>query len=222
MMRPPFQPFMRRVRTASAFSLIELLVVIAIVAILLTASVGLFSNSANQARQASRDIIKAHLQQARAHAIATGNATALAIPVLGTSEDLGGKAISLFEVEKTGVFYSPITDNDGRQRMLQRWETLPGGFHFLPASLTTSGAPTIVDSPAMLEASHQGSNINCHVIVFAPNGQIVVPTTAIHIAIARANSRGGTLVPIEKSGGKPVYDLLQVNRLTARTRTIQP
>ena len=64
-----------------AFSLIEVLVVVAIIGLLFAVAVPVLSSSANNARQASREIIKAHLQQARAHAIATGNSVAVAIPI---------------------------------------------------------------------------------------------------------------------------------------------
>ena len=91
-----------RDRRAPAFSLIELLAVMAIIAVLFAAAAPIFSDSANNARNASREIIKAHLQQARAHAIATSTATAVAIPVLASGGDLGARAISLFEVELVG------------------------------------------------------------------------------------------------------------------------
>lgn len=222
MLRPDPNKSVRNIRIVPAFSLIELLVVIAIISMLLAASVQIFSDTSNRARQASRDLIKAHLQQARAHAIASGNATAIAIPVFETGGDLGWRAISMLEVEKSGADYSPAIGDSGEQRLLQRWESLPGNFHFVPASTISSARPTVVDTPDRLRTSYKGATITCHLIVFAPNGQIVLPTTAIHIAIAKATSQGGALIPTEKSGGVPVYEFLQVNRLTGRTRTIQP
>lgn len=206
----------------SAFSLVELLVVIAIMALLLAAATQAFSNSPNKARQASRDMIRAHLQQARAHAIATGNATAIAIPVLETGGEFGARAISLIEVEKTGAIYRPVTDENGDERLLQRWETLPGNFHFIPSSMIDTSAQTILDSEDILQTNFRNRPISCSFIVFAPNGQIVVPHTAINIAIAQAANREGTLIITERTGGTPVYDFLQVNRLTARTRSIIP
>jgi len=209
-------------RTAPAFSLIELLAVIAIIAVLLTVATQIFSNTSHSERQAARDIIKGHLHKARAHAIASGNATAVAIPEIGASSELGGRAISLFEVQKIGALYEPIRDDSGRERMLQRWETLPGNFHFIPSSILDSTRATVIDQSDRLQTAYQGNAMTCHVIVFAPTGQIVAPTSAIHIAIARASSRGGSLVPTEKSGGRPVYEFFEVNRLSGRTRSILP
>ncbi len=209
-------------RQLAAFSLIELLAVITIMAVLLAVAVPLLSNPSNSARQASGEIIKAHLQRARAHAIASGSPTAIAIPVLATGGELGGRAISLFEVVKNGTVYEPVKDGSGLEKQLQRWETLPGSFHFMPASLISSPKPTIVDTAETLRTNIKGKAITCHLIVFATNGQIILPSSETNIAIARAVKNGNSLSATQKSEGRPVYDLLQVNRLTGRTRFIQP
>lgn len=209
-------------RRLPAFSLVELLAVIAIMALLMAVAVPVFSDPSNSARQSSREIIKAHLQRARAHAIASGSATAIAVPVLATGGELGARAITLFEVAKNGAVYEPVKDAGGVEMQLQRWETLPGGFHFMPSSLVSSPKPTIVDSAETLQTNYKGKAVTCHLIVFAPNGQIVLPSSETNIAIARAARSGSSLAITQKSKGSPVYDLLQVNRLTGRTRNIQP
>lgn len=208
-------------RCSSAFSLVELLAVITMMAVLLAVAVPIFADPSNSARQASREIIKAHLQRARGHAIASGSPTAIAIPVLATGGELGGRAISLFEVVKNGAAYEPAKDGSGVEMQLQRWETLPGSFHFTPSS-SPSSPKTIVDAPETLLTNYKGKAVTCHFIVFAPNGQIVLPSSATNIAIARAVKRGNSLTLTQKSKGNPIYDLLQVNRLTGRTRFIEP
>lgn len=212
----------RNDRRAPAFSLIEILVVVAIIAVLLAAAVPMLSNFAANASQASREIVKAHLQQARAHAIASGASTAVAIPVLGSGGELGARAISLFEVEKSGADYIPAKDANGDEMLLQRWETLPGNFHFLAASQISSGKPTIVDSADTLQTNYKGEAVTCHLIVFSPTGQIVLPASEIHIALAQAVPRGNSLSLTRKNEGRPVFDLIQVNRLTGRARSTQP
>lgn len=209
-------------RHRHAFSLIELLAVMAIIGLLLAAAVPIFSNTSNNARVASREIIKAHLQQARAHAIATGKSVAVAIPILGSDTELGTRAVSLFEVELDGSTYLPSKDADGNERILQRWEILPGNFHFLSSAQASSAKPTIVDSADTMPTNAKGKALTCHIIVFSPTGQIVRPDTEINIATAQAVKRGNALVMTQKSGASPIIDLLQVNRLTGRTRLIQP
>ncbi|MEP2776776.1 MAG: prepilin-type N-terminal cleavage/methylation domain-containing protein [Luteolibacter sp.] len=212
----------KRFRSPSGFSLIEILTVIAIMAILLVAAIPVLSNTSSNARQASREIIKAHLQQARAQAISSGNATALAIPVLGTGKALGARALTLFEVEYDGSNYVAMTDPDtGQQAMLQRWQELPGNFHFVTAADIGGSDTTIMDSASRLETNFKGENISCHMIVFAPNGQIVRPADEVNIVIAQAVKQGSGLRLTDKNGSEPIYELFQVNRLTGRTRPIR-
>jgi prepilin-type N-terminal cleavage/methylation domain-containing protein len=218
----PYKPAPKKPH-ASAFSLVELLVVIAIISVMLVAGVQVFSNSSNSARQASREIIKAHLQQARAHAIATGVPTAIAIPTLGSSNDFGARSLLLFEVEYDEK-YKPLKDSAGNERLLQRTEVLPGNFHFVSGSAISSANPTVVDLPLteVMETSYKGRNQECHIIVFAASGQIVYPGSPVNIAIAQAAKRGNSLTLTERNGNEPVFELFQVNRLTARTRFIEP
>lgn len=211
-------------RHLPAFSLIELLAVMAIISILLVAAVPIFSNSSNNARETSREIIKAHLRQARAHAIASGTSTAVTIPVLGTGKDLGARSVSLFEVELENGSYIPIKDGDGNDILLQRAEILPGNFHFIPGSMISSDKITVVDLPETMATSYKGRIHDSHFIVFAANGQIVRPAsgTPVNIAITQAARSGNSLTPTQKNGGQPVVEMFQVNRLTGRTRPLQP
>jgi len=211
-----------RNRHASAFSLIELLAVMAIISILLVAAVPIFSDSSNNARRTSSETLKAHLRQARAHAIASGTPTAVAIPTLTTGTDIGARAITLFEVEKDGTDYvvSTALNDDGTpgQPQLQRWTILPGNFHFLPSSLISSSKGTIMDSPDRL-ATDDG---DCHYIVFSPSGRIIrpLPGDAVRIAFAQAGRNGDSLTLTQRSGGEPVFEFIEVSRLTGRTRRI--
>jgi type II secretory pathway pseudopilin PulG len=202
--------------------LVELLAVIAIVTVLMAVAVPVFSDPANSARQVSREMVKAQLQRARAQAIASGSPTAVAVPVLASGGELGIRAITLFKVAKNGAKYEPVKDENGVEQQLQRWETLPGNFHIIPASLISSPKPTIVDSAETLLTNYKGRAVTCHLIVFAPNGQIVLPSSETNIAIARAARSGDSLSLTRTADGKPVFEFLQVNRLTGRIRSIQP
>ena len=209
---------------ARGFSLMELLVVMGIISLLLIAAFPIFINNSNSARNASREIIKGHLQQARAHAIATGNATALAIPVLGSGPVLGARAVSLVEVENSTGEYVSIKDEQGKGRLLQRFGKLSGNFYFLSSSQVSAAQPTVLETGENLQVSFNGRDFDCQAIIFAPNGQIVQPPsgTPIAIAIGQATKRGSSLELTDRTGGQPGYDLLQINRLTGRARFYQP
>ena len=206
-----------------AFSLMELLVVIAIISLLLVAAFPIFTNNSNSARNASREIIKGHLQQARAHAIASGNATALAIPALDTDADLGARSLSLVEVENSSGNYEPIQE-DGKDRLVQRFGKLSGNFYFLSGSQVAAVQPTVLEKGVTMDVTFNGKTLDCRAIVFSPNGQIVQPPsgTPIAIAIGQGAKRGGSLILTDRNGGEPVFDLLEINRLTGRARFYQP
>ena len=208
---------------ARAFSLMELLVVIAIISLLLVAAYPIFTNNSNSARNASREIIKGYLQQARAHAIASGNATALAIPTLSSDPELGAHALSLVEVENSTGAYLPIKDNQGKDRLIQRFGKLSGNFHFLSSTQVTTAQPTVLEEGANIVVSFGARTLDCRAIVFSPNGQIVQPPsgTPVTIAIGQGAERNGALLLTDKNDGQPVFDLLQINRLTGRAKFYQ-
>jgi prepilin-type N-terminal cleavage/methylation domain-containing protein len=222
MKRASARPHAGHPGSAKAFSLTELLAVLAIMSILLVATVPLFANSSNSARQASREIIKVHLNQARAHAISTNTSTAVVIPVIDSVDSHAARAITLLEVEDNGGSYVPLLDQEGGQRMIQRWEILPGNFYFLSAAQASSQRPTIMDESETVQTEFKGLSLVCHMIVFGPNGQIVRPSAELNVAIAQAKRSNNSLTLTEKSGSKAVVDFMNVNRLTAKTRMSQP
>ncbi len=215
-----------RVSHPRAFSLIELLVVMGIISLLLVAAFPIFSNSSNNARNASRETIKGYLQQARAHAIASGNPTALTIPVTGSDPELGGRSASLVEVENSTGSYKPMKkkDADGNDlatdNLLQRFGKLSGNFHFLSNTQVTTPKPTVMENGETLQVTSPTKTLSCRAIIFSPNGQIVRPPsgTPIVIAIGQGVVRNGGFVLTDKKDGQPVFDLLEVNRLTGRAK----
>ncbi len=213
----------RKTPCLSAFSLIELLAVMAILMILAGITVSGICDSSHNARQISREIVKIHLQQTRAHAIATRNQTALIIPVRESGKS-GLRTISLIEVEKVDGSYVPMEKKDGSTAPLQRWMELPKNFHFVTNTMIQSEQRTVLDYEKTLIISQRGIEIECHMIVFTPNGQIAYPFSGepIHIALAEVARNRNSFQISEISNHKPVVDLLLVNRLTARTRSMKP
>ncbi len=200
------------------FSIIELLIAVAIIGAIVVAGAPMLGVSENVARRKSQDIIKAQLQQARAHAISSGKSTAIAIPSLGDGPKHGARAVSLFEVQKTSTGYQPLIDPNGKIRMLQAWQTLPGSTAFVSGAQLSATKPCIMDFPANMNFTLKGKTHSCHSIVFSPNGQIIYPAAEIKIAIAAAVNRSGQLVFTQNHGRKPIVACLQVNRLSARAR----
>lgn len=206
-----------------AFSLIELLVVMAILFSLAGIAANGISHSSQNPRLTSRDLVKAKLQQARAHAMANHTYTAMVVPVRSSGKN-GLHEISIIEVERMNEGYVPVENENGDTVMLQKWTKLSGNFHFVTNSMIGSDLPTVVDEDETLTLLQKGRVTECHAIVFAPNGQIRWPSAGspIHIAIAEAAHRGGSFRITRISNHRPVFDLLVVNRLTAKTRNVTP
>jgi prepilin-type N-terminal cleavage/methylation domain-containing protein len=208
-------------RWCPAFSLVEMLAVVVIISLLLVVVVPRFSDASDQARRSSREITKACLRQARAHAISSGTATAVAIPSLESDPALGGRALALVEVELDEGRFVPLA---GEGRILQRQQTLPGNYHFVRGADLQVNVPTLMDTPSDMSCRFGSVQASCHTIVFSPDGRIVWPAagTPINLGIARATRSGGGLQLTQRNQDRPVFELFQVNRLTGRTRDLEP
>lgn len=222
----PHSPFLlSRAKLQSrirGFSLTELLVVMVILMILLVAAAPVFMKSGQRARQSAREMVQGHLQRARSHAIATGVSTAVIVPDYNAGNDLGGKMLGIAEVNWVA------TPNGGGgsfqiTRMLQRWESLPGSMLVLSQAATRHPRTTVMELALRSPMTVAGKAITGAVIVFSPTGQIVSPADgAMEIVLGQGNVKAGQVTATEKSGTRVSYDLMQINRLTGRTRSIDP
>lgn len=212
----------RKIIGLPAFSLIELLSVIAIVMVLAGIVVFALSGSSLNARKTSREIFSAHLKQARAHAISSRDLTAVIIPTQNSGAS-GLREISMIEVEKKDGSYVPIMDDDGRP-VRMRWSKLPNHFHFVTSHMIGTEQPTVVDHEQTVRVHDRGKEIECHMIVFAPHGQIVYPASGspVHVALAKATRDQHALRISEGGDNGKGFDLILVNRLTAKTQIIKP
>ena len=209
-------------RRYRGFSLTELLVVMVIMMILLVAAAPVFMKSSQRARQSARELVSGHLQRARSHAIATGTSTALIIPDYSAGNDIGGKMLGIAEVK----WISAPTPTGGAyeiQKLLQRWESLPGSMLVLPQTTTAHPRPTVMEQALRSPMIISGKSITGAIIVFSPTGQIISPASgAMEIVLGQGKVTGGQVTATEKSGNKISYDTLQINRLTGRTRQLDP
>jgi prepilin-type N-terminal cleavage/methylation domain-containing protein len=202
------------------FTLVEMLVVVVVIVILLLVGAPMLSDSSVNARQTSREIVRAHLQQARGQAIASGRATAVII-----AGDIGGVTkssglITLAEVEPLPAGAVPFKVS----RLIMRWTALPESMFFLAKSVTNSTKDTLLDGPAIVEATYQNIPVLCHAVIFSPDGRVTHPADGVGLAIAigRGKVSGSGVVATQKSGNKVTFDFLGINRLNARARLIDP
>jgi prepilin-type N-terminal cleavage/methylation domain-containing protein len=212
-------------RSAAGFSLIEVLVVIAIIVILFAVGVPLLSDPANSARKSSADILRATLQQARAHSIATGAYTSVLLPSYSSDPEFGGRLIGFAE-----VVADPAAPSKYRiTRLVQRWTQLPEQIYFMDRSAVRIPQTTLMDQGATpsINAEYRKRQIACNFIVFAPNGQILQNSTStanpgLIVSLGKGTLRNGIVTPTQRNSQGIVFDLFQISRLSARVRQIDP
>lgn len=206
------------------FTLVELLVVIAIMGILIAVGMQAFTDPANSARKSAGDVLRGHLQEARAHAIATGNLTCVLFPDYTSLDKASSSLIGIAEVESQANSSNPYKVT----KLLQRWTSLPETIFFLDRSTCKSDYDTILDARGKIDAQYQKRTINCNYVVFSPTGLIISPqaTTsgqpALSIALGKGTLRGGGITPTQRNQTGIVFDFLQINRLSARARMASP
>lgn len=209
----------RIARGSGGFSLTELMVVMVILAALLVAAAPVFMKSSTKARQASRELVKGHLNRARSHAIATQQATAVLFADYKAGAELGGKMLGIAEMTWED---DPNDAQPGAYQVksvLQRWEKLPGAMMLMDQSSVGNKKPTIMDAEENFRVRLNRKDIDATAIIFAPSGQIVSPADqAIEILLGAGNLTNGQVTATEKNGGQVSYDRLQINRLTGRAR----
>ena len=193
-----------------------------ILMVLLATAAPVFMKSSQRARQTAREMVKGHLQRARSHAIATGASTAVIVPDYSAGNEIGGKMLGIAEVNWVST---PTASGGAYQisQMLQRWESLPGSVHVLSQATTRHPRTTIMEQSLRSPMMMAGKTISGAVIVFSPTGQIISPANgAMEIVLGQGSVKAGQVTATEKNGNRVSYDLLQINRLTGRTRQIDP
>jgi type II secretory pathway pseudopilin PulG len=221
---PTIQSAASRIRSGRerAFTLVEIVVVLAIIMIFVAVGIPLLSDPSNRARQSARDLVRSQFQRARAHAIATGTTTSLMIPDYFSTSG-GGRLIGIAEVEPQPNPAAPYKI----VRLIQRWTELPDTIYFMNHGATGSPQATLLDGVPKIESTYQQQTINCHYVVFGSNGFITSPpppttdgSTFLALALGTGILRNQKMVPTQNSPQGPSYDLLQINRLSARIRNL--
>lgn len=203
------------------FTLVEMLVVLAIIAIVTLVAAPLFTNPADNGRQSAKVLLRSHLNQARAHALATGKPTAVLIPDSRTTESNGG-LLGIAEVESSGGPNPPYRVTS----LIQRWISLPDTMFFLGSSALNLPVVPLTDREPVAKATYRTREVDCYGVVFAPDGRIIYPAAdgkplALAIGQGRRTPSGVTST-LRGGGGKPIHDLVQVNRLNGRMRSLDP
>jgi type II secretory pathway pseudopilin PulG len=185
-----------------------------IVSALLAIAIPTLSNSSSNTLQASREMVKGQLRQARSHAISKRTPTALIAATENSGESLKAHSISMIEVKREDGAYVTISEDSGNPRLIQRFSKLPGNARLVSAAKIGSNKATLLDNEQTLQINHQGNILECHFIIFGANGEILSPPPGIAVHVAIATRRG--------AGEIEAFELIHINRLTGATRSVSP
>ena len=212
-------------RSFAAFTLVELLVVMAIGLALMVFAAPQFISTSARARQSARDTLRGEFARARAHAIANAKDTAVIFAGYNNDSDLAGRALGIVEVapdpDKPGFHVADTTSGEG---LIERWQLLPTTVRFLPASSIGSKQPTLMEQVNLLSVTFGRRTVTGAYVIFSPTGSISYPPSGspLSIALGLATITNNTVYLKESKNSGQAFDLLSVQRLTGRLRSIDP
>lgn len=207
-------------RHVPAFSLVEMLAVIAVMSILLLVGAGVMSPNEGRRTSMARDMVVAHLEQARSHAISTGAPTAV---VFAPSDPgLGGRSGRIIGVVE-------VSGADKSTKLLSRWKELPKGQIFMLRSLASLTRPTILEDSEKLLVGYRGDqgqafDLSMPYVLFGSEGAVLHPVgKIIGIAVGPGIAMGnGELQLTGANRGKETAMVIQVSPLSGKARTLNP
>jgi prepilin-type N-terminal cleavage/methylation domain-containing protein len=200
----------------SGFTLIEMLVVMAMIVILLSAVVPVVTSlSKANGRKAAMANLLGGIEQARAEAINTSQATYVVFPTFGA-----GTAQSILDRYnyKSYAIFEDNAANPGSVKQVTAWKALPTGVALRAdgsAALRNLPAPPIT-LPAFAPDSSASPTYYC--FKFNSNGEIEAPATNVLLGVFEGYVSNGTEVATTKDGsGNPAaVEYIAVSQFTGR------
>jgi len=202
----------------SGFTLLELMVVIGIIAALLVAVVpAVNSLSKSSGRKAAISNLVGAMEQARAQAIKSGEATYVVFPTFSsgtaqtTLERYNHHSYAIFEADP---------GNPAQPKQLTNWKSLPTGVSIrqsslaaLPLASALSPAATIAFSP------DKAADVEFRCLQFHSNGAVESPSTNVTLVVFEGfvNGMSETVTSKKDSSGNPAAtESVTISHLTGR------
>lgn len=203
--------------TSSAFTLLELLVVVGIISLLLVAVIpAVNSLSKSSGRKGAISNLLGAIEQARAEAIKTGQATYIVFPTFSTAspktDPYNYKSYAIFGDEP-----DPVNPNTFRQKQLTNWKTVPTG-----VALRTAPMANLKDMSALVNTlptftPATGTTPTFHCLRFNANGEVEAPVPQPGVPISVEIFEGFVAGNTEKPTSNPiVFEKITIAPLTGR------
>jgi len=208
----------------AAFTLLELLVVIGIISILLVAIIpAVTSLSKSSGRKGAISNLLGAIEQARAEAIKTGQATYV---VFATFTAASQTTLDRYNYKSLAIFEDDPA-NPGTPKQLTKWQTLPTGVTIRSKAGSSESITNLANTSTMFTFTPESSTTaSFYYIKFNANGEVEAPPSPpsnVTLAVFEGYVNGGTevITSAKDTNGEPAArESITIARLTGRAKRV--
>jgi prepilin-type N-terminal cleavage/methylation domain-containing protein len=210
-------------RCRDAFTLLELIIVLGIIAMMLLALVpAVTSLSKAGGRRAARDSLLGGIEQARAEAIKSGQATYVVFPTFTSGTQ---STLDRYNYRSYAIFEDNAA-NPGNVKQLTDWKSLPSGVALRAAgiaALSNLADPATLTPAVTFSFAPDTSAAPFRCVKFNSNGQVQTPAANVLLAIFEGYVSSGNEVatgPKDGTGNPYATEYLMVSQFTGRAEPV--
>jgi len=215
--------FAKQAERASAFTLLELLIVLGITAIVLAALIPAVTSLAKSGgRRAARDALLGGIEQARAEAIKSGQATYVVFPTFTSGAQ---STLDRYNYRSYAIFEDNAA-NPGAVMQLTDWKSFRSGVALRSAgiaALSNLADPATLTPAVAFSFTPDTSAAPFRCLKFNSNGEVQTPAANVLLAVFEGYVNNGSEVatgPKDASGNPYAAEYLRVSQFTGRAEPV--
>jgi type II secretory pathway pseudopilin PulG len=204
-----------RSSSETGFTLIELLVVMGIIIVALAALVpAVTSLSKSGGRRAARNSLLGGIEQARAEAVKSSQATYVVFPAFTSGTQ---STLDRYNYRSYAIFEDDAA-NPGAVKQLTDWKSFPTGVALRKAGIDALADPATLTPAVTFGFAPDASAAPLRCFKFNSNGEVQAPAANVLLGIFEGYVNGGTEIATTKDGnGNPsAVEYLRVSQFTGR------
>ena len=208
-----------------AFTLLELLVVIGIISILLVAVIPAINLTKSSGRKGAISNLLGAIEQARAEAIKTGQATYIVFPTFTIASQT---TLDRYNYKSYAIFEDDPTTNPISQKQLTNWKTLPTGVAIRSKAGSSESITNLASTSTMFAFTPEaGTTAAFYYIKFNANGEVELPpvppsniTLAVFEGFVDPTSAEVVTSTKDATGEPAARESITIARLTGRAERV--